>query len=48
MTQIALLVRHSRLTGSIRGGDTLRMMTAKTVRIACWWRAPLKEWALVV
>jgi hypothetical protein len=33
------------LTGSIPASDTHRMTTAKTFRIACWWRASLLEWA---
>jgi hypothetical protein len=39
---------RSRLTGSIPASDTHRMTTAKTFRIACWWRASLLEWAPVV
>jgi hypothetical protein len=39
---------RSRLTASILASDTHRMTTAKTFRIACWWRASLMEWAPVI
>jgi hypothetical protein len=48
MRRNALSGEFSPLTGSIPGGDTHHVMTVTNLRIACWWRAPLKEWALVV
>lgn len=48
MTENALQTRPPCLTGSILGGDTWHMRSSNSVGVACWWRAPLKEWALVV